>query len=371
MRVVPGGPVDGCSLEKADLRNLEGVYCVQINREHHVIAPVTPSEVLRGGDTLIFVGKVAEIVDLQRKRGLSSTETQHVVEPDDRHQAFFEVVVGPQSPLVGRTLKQLHFRDRYQAAVVAMHRAGRRVDEKFGQVEIQAGDTMLLLANRFFRDRWRDSQDFLLVAPLSGDAPARTRKAPIVGLLAAFLVFGAGAGLLPILEASLVVAFALVGLRVLTLGEARDAVDLNVIVLIAAAFGISNAMMETGLATTVASSFVTGLAPWGPLGALVAILLVTSLMTEAVTNNAAAALMFPIAVSTANLSGADPRAFAIAVAIAASASFLTPIGYQTNTIVYALGGYRFSDYIRLGLPLNITVLVTCVVVIPVVWPLNG
>jgi di/tricarboxylate transporter len=181
--------------------------------------------------------------------------------------------------------------------------------------------------------------------------------------LTALLVIVAGANVLPILDAALLIAIGLVAAGVLTLREARDAVDLDVIIVIGAAFGLGIAMETTGLAEQAADLLLGVFAPFGPVGALLGVVVATIVLTEMVTNNAAAVLMFPIALQAAAAVNADPRAYAVAVAVAASASFLTPIGYQTNTIVYGLGGYRFSDYPRLGLPLTILVLSAIVGVI--------
>jgi di/tricarboxylate transporter len=369
MRVVPGGPVDGRSLEQAGLRNLQGVYAVALEREGRIIAPVAPIERLAGEDVLTFIGRVDLIVDLQRTRGLVSAEQRQLDQLEGSGHTFFEAVIGPESPLVGHTLKGMEFRGRYHAAVLAIHRAGQRIDAQLGEVRLRVGDTLLLLADEDFRGRWRDSHDFVLVARLGGSSPARTRKAPIVGVVAVLLVVVAGAGLLPVLEAALAAALVLLATGTLTVREARRAVDMNVIVLIAAAFGLSAAMDKTGLAATLAEGLVAAFSPLGMVGALLAIIVATTLLTEALTNNAAAALMFPVAMSTAATVGASPRPFAIALAVAASASFLTPVGYQTNTMVYGLGGYRFTDYLRLGLPLNLTVTATAVLLIPLLWPL--
>jgi di/tricarboxylate transporter len=369
MRVVPGGQLDGKTLQEGGLRNLKGVFCVQLERADLRLAPVDPEEVLRGDDELTFVGNLDQIIDLQRNRGLVSTEKQHASGLEERTQGFFEAVIGADSPLIGRTLKQVGFRDRYEAAVLAIHRAGHRVEGKLGEVKLRVGDTVLLLAHGRFRRRWRQSSDFLVIAPVGGNPPVRSSKAPLVGIITVLLVFAAGAGFVPILEASLVAAFALVALKVLTVREARNAVDIPVIVVIAAAFGLAAAMTTTGLAASIAGVIVDVFEPLGVLGALLGVLVATSLLTEVVTNNAAAALMFPIAMSTAAAVGASPRPFAIAVAVAASSSFLTPIGYQTNTMVYGLGGYRFTDYFRLGLPIQAAVIAVAVFVIPIGWPL--
>lgn len=360
MRVIADGPLVGLSVEEAGLRQLQGVFLVRIERNGYVIAPVAPHEQLQSGDVLSFVGNVDLIVDLQRMRGLASTEEHHLYGIDETRQSFFEVVLGSSSALAGHTLKEVGFRSRYDAAVLAAHRAGQRVESKLGELRLRAGDTLLLLADSDFREHWRESGDFLVVADIGGTSPARTRKAPFVLGLTAVMIFVAGAGVLPILDAALLIAMGLVATGVLTLREARDAVDLDVIIVIGAAFGVGIAMETTGLAETAAALLLEGFSPLGAVGALLGVVVTTVVLTEMITNNAAAVLMFPIAFSTASAVGGDPRSYAIAVAVAASASFLTPIGYQTNTIVYGLGGYRFADYPRLGLPLTLVVIAAIV-----------
>jgi di/tricarboxylate transporter len=369
MTVVPGGPLDGRAVEAGGLRNLKGVFLVEIERGEERIAPVTPTTVLKGGDRLTFVGKADLIVDLQNTRGVVSTEQKHTAQLDTAHHTFFEAVVGAASPLVGQTLKDVGFRGRYQGAVVAIHRSGQRVDAKLGGVRLRLGDTLLVLSDAEFRDRWRDRGDFLVIARLGGSPPGATRKAPLVGLVALAIVIVAGAGLLPILQAALLGAIALVLIGALTPGEAKGALDLDVLLVIAGSFGLAAAIEGSGLADHVARILIEAFRPLGPRGVLLGVVLATLVLTELVTNNAAAALMFPIAVDTAAQLGADARPFAIAIAIAASCSFLTPIGYQTNTMVYGPGGYRFSDYARLGFPLTLLVIASVVLFVPMFWRL--
>ena len=276
-------------------------------------------------------------------------------------------MVGASSPLVGKTLREAEFRGRYQAAVVAIHRAGLRVEGKLGEVRVRVGDTLLLLADAGFRSRWYDRNDFLLVSPLQAAPPVGSRQAYAVAAVLAGIVATAATGLFSLLEASLIGAFALVIGRVITPGEARRAVDLDVVLLIASAFGVGAAAAESGLAAEVADGLVGLLDGWGVYGTLGGLLLATVLLTELVSNAAAAAIMFPIALTAAAEIGQDPRGFAIAIAIAASASFLSPIGYQTNTMVYGPGGYRFFDYARLGAPITVIVIATTVLLEPVIW----
>jgi len=343
---------------------------VEIVRGGDVIAPVAPDAILRGGDLLTFVGRVDVIVDLQGMRGLTSSEQKHLEPFDTTRHTFFEAVLGEASPLVGRTLKEVGFRGRYQAAVLAIHRAGRRVAAKLGQVPLRVGDTLLLLSDPGFPDRWRDRGVFLLISRFGGTPPSVSRKAGLVGLVAAGIVVSAALGLMPVLHAALLGAMALVVFGVLTPGEARNAVDLDVILVIAGAFGLAAALDVSGLAHAAASILVGIFGAWGGTGGLLAVVLGTVALTAIITNNAAAVLMFPVAMSAAAELGAHPRAFAIALAIAASASFLTPIAYQTNLMVYGPGGYRFGDYARLGVPLVVVVLVSAVVLVPLWWPLG-
>jgi len=369
MEVVAGGPLEGHSIEAGGLRHLQGVFLFQIDRDGEIVAPVGPEMVLRGGDRLRFVGRADLVVDLQRTRGLVTAERGHLPTFDPRRAAFFEAVIGPSSPLVGTSLREAGFRGRYQAAVLAIHRAGRRLEVKLGAVRLRVGDTLVLVSEPGFRDRWYDRRDFLLISRLGGSLPVSSRQGLLVGAIALGIVVAAGSGLLPILEASLVGAGLLVLLGVLTPGEARNAVDLDVIILIAASFGIGAAIESSGLAAVLASGLVDLGSGFGPVALLLGVVLATLALTELITNNAAAVLIFPIALATAAGAGLDPRPFAIAIAIAASASFMTPIGYQTNTMVYGPGGYRFGDYLRLGAPLTLLVIVATILIVPIVWPL--
>jgi di/tricarboxylate transporter len=356
MEVIPGGPVDGTTIAEAGLRDLQGVYLVELERGTGTFTPPHPDVALSGGDRLTFAGRVDLVVDLQHTRGLRSAEKEHLLELDSPAHTFFEAVVGRSSLLVGRTLKEINFRSRYQAAVIAIHRDGQRLDVKLGDVRLRPTDTLLVLARPGFAQRWRANTDFLVVAHIGGEPPSSSRRAPLVGLITLGIVVSAATGALPILHSALVGAGLMVLTKVLTYSEARDAIDIDVILLIGAAFGLGAAIETTGLANVIAEGFTDVFSVWGTTGIVLGIVLATVLLTEVVTNNAAAVVVLPIALSIATPAGIDPRAIAIAVAISASASFLTPIGYQTNTMVYGPGGYRFTDYARAGWPLTAVVL---------------
>ncbi|MCB0876845.1 MAG: SLC13 family permease [Solirubrobacterales bacterium] len=357
MMVDPRGKLDEVTVEDAGLRHLEGVYLAEIQRGDRLITPVNPDRTLRGGDRLVFVGRSDLVVDLQRTPGLSSVESEHMHAIDSPQHTFFETVVGAGSVLVGQTLEEADFRRRYAAVVVAIHRAGERLRAKLGQQRIKAGDTLLLLSDPDFRRRNREGRDFLLVARIGGPSPSASRKAPLVAAIAGAIIALAALDVLPILQGALLAAAALIGTRVLTFAEARNSIDLDVVLLIAAAFGLGAAIETTGLADDIANALVTTFDGLGTAGIIFGIVLATTLLTELITNNAAAVVIFPIAIAIAAASGLDERTVAIAVAVTASSSFLTPMGYQTNTMVYGPGGYRFTDYLRVGIPLNVVVAV--------------
>ncbi len=363
MTVIPGGALDGSTVETAGLRHLQGVFLVEINRGGELISPVTPTRVLSGGDQITFVGRADDIIDLQRIKGLSSSEHPHLASFDPSAHAFFEAVLGPSSPLVGRTLKEAGFRGRYQGAVVAIHRAGHRLRDKLGSIRLQTGDTLLFIADPGFR-----RNDFLLVTRIGTDpGRARRRKGRWVGLLFVGVVLCAGTGLVPLLEISLAGAALVIGLGLLTATEAREAIDAEVLFIVVGSFAVGAAVASSGLGALLARGLVSVCAPMGPRGALLAVMLVSVALAQILTCNAAAALSFPIAVAVARQLGLDPRPFAIAITIGASSTYLTPLGYQTKMMVFGPGGYQFGDYFRLGAPLTIAVIATVVIGVPYLW----
>ena len=372
MEVPPGSALARSSVIDAGLRNLQGVFLVEIEREGRAIAPVRPDVVLAEGDRLIFAGNADRVVDLQAMTGLRPAAEQHFAATgESTGRRFYEAVVGTDSPLEGATLKTVGFRGRYGAAVFAVHRAGERVSGKLGDVRLRTGDVLLLVAERGFERRWRDGNDFLVVSPLDGAVPLRREKARIVELATLALVVVAGLGLLDLTKTALVVALGLVAVRVIRPDEARRSIDLNIILLIAASFGVGAAVAESGLAAEIADLSVGALGRFGDIGILAGVLLATVLATELLSNNAAAVLMFPIAMAMAAQAELEPRSLAIAVLIAASCSFLTPIGYQTNTMVFSMGGYKFRDFARLGFPLTIATIVVSLVLIPLTFGLKA
>ena len=368
MTVDLGGHIDGKSVEAGGLRNLTGVFLVQVHRDGSSIEPVGPKLILEGGDRLRFVGRADEVLDLHAISGLSSAVSDQFTGFDLNRSAFVEVVVGNTSPITGRTLKEARFRSTYQGAVVAIHRAGQRVHEKLGDVTIRTGDTLIVLSDAGFKDRWRNRGDFLLIAEVAdspvppGDSAALLPLAVLGGV-----VVIAASGVMPILKASLLGVLVVLGLKLITASQARDSINLDVVLVVAGGFGLAAAMTNSGLADRAAAAISSSLGSLGAVGVLAGLVALTVLLTEVVSNTAAAVMVYPVAISSAVALGADPRSFAIAIAIAASASFLTPVGYQTNTMVYGPGGYRYGDYARLGAPITVIMIVG----IPMLTALTG
>ncbi len=239
---------------------------------------------------------------------------------------------------------------------------------KLGDVTLEVGDVLLLEASPSFLHRRRESRDFFLVGAVENGVIRRHDRAWISIVILLLMVLVAATNLLSIVTASLLAAVAMVAFRCCTSTEARRSIDWSILIVIGSALGIGAAMEKSGAAESIAEGLLN-LAGGNPLLSLAAVYLATMICTELITNNAAAVLMFSIAWQAAGKVGADQTPFVIAVMIAASASFLTPFGYQTNLMVYGVGGYRMSDYVRFGLPLSGLVFVVSMIVIPRVWPL--
>ena len=368
MLVEESGPLVGRTIEQAGLRHLAGVFLAEIERAGEVLPAVGPTERLHGEDRLIFVGGVDSVVDLYKIKGLRPATDQvfklNTPRPD---RALVEAVVSPSSPMVRHTIREGRFRSRYDAVVVAVARGGRRITGRIGDIELHAGDTLLIEARPNFVERRRNSRDFLLVSAVAGASPPRHDRAWVAVAILAAMVGAVTIVGVSMLKAAMVAAGLMLICRCTTGRDARRSVDWQVLTVIAASLALGKAMQVTGAATAIASGWV-GLAGTNPTLALAGVFVMTAVLTAIITNNGAAVLMFPLASAAAASLGVDFRPFVITIMMAASASFATPIGYQTNLMVYGPGGYLFRDYIRLGTPLTVLVGVVTVGVAPVVWP---
>ncbi|HEX6213102.1 MAG TPA: SLC13 family permease, partial [Methylomirabilota bacterium] len=372
MQVEPGSVVDGLTIDAAGLRRLPGVYLSAIERNEEVMVAVGPDQVLHANDRLVFVGVVESIVDLQRLRGLvPATDQVFKLTASRLNRRLVEAVVSDTNPLLGKSIREGRFRTRYDAAVIAVYRNGGRLAGRIGDIVLRAGDTLLLQAPVWFARHYRDSRDFLLVSPIEESRPMRHEKAAIaMAILAGMVLVAAfepmtGVG---IFHAALVAAALMGATGCLSAGQARRSIDLPVVVAIAAALVVGKGIETSGLAGAWSNQVVAVASPFGPWAALAVVYVTTVVLTELVTNNAAVVLAFPLAHATAESFGVSFMPFAVAVAIGASAGFATPLGYQTHMMVVGPGGYRFTDFARAGVPLDILCGVVTVTVTPLVYP---
>lgn len=367
MMVEARSPLIGRSIEEAGLRRLHGVFLAEIERAGTVLPAVAPTERLQSEDRLVFVGGVDSVVDLYKIKGLVPAPDQvFKLDAPRPERLLVEAVVSGTSPVVGQTIRDGRFRTRYDAVVVAVARGGQRIPGRIGDIRLQPGDTLLIESRPSFVEHNRHSRDFILVSAVRGSSPPRHERAALATLILAGMVAAASVARVPMLIAALVAAGFMLLARCTTGPIARRSIDWQVLVVIGAAISVGTALERTGAAAAIAGSWLE-LAGDRPLLALAAIYGITILLTEFITNTAAAALVFPLAAAAASALGVDFRPFVIAIMMAASASFATPIGYQTNLMVYGPGGYRFADYLRMGLPLNLLMWLTAIVIIPRVW----
>ena len=374
MRVAQSSPIIGQTVQDAGLRNLKNIYLIEIERGQTRFGPVSHNEKIKEGDILYFVGITKGIADLDNIPGLVPAAHEMFekdLASDSSH--LVEAVVSESSPVLGKTVKESNFREKYQAGVVAIHRGGEKIEAKVGDVRLKSGDVLLLYARSTFLKNWKYSRDFYLVSTITKRDPKAYHKAPLAAAIMAFMVILAtfgnvlDGGKISMFYAASIAAALMIITKCVSINGAKDALNMNVLVTIACALGISKAMHNSGSADMIAGAMVNFAKDFGPIGVLAAIYLLTNIFAEIITHAAAAAIVFPIAYAASFQLGVDPRPFFIAIAIAASASFSTPIGYQTNLIVQGAGGYKFRDYLKVGLPLNILFLILSILIIPLFW----
>ena len=390
MHVQNSCPMIGKTVEEAGLRHLPGLFLIEISRAKESITPVTPRDTIQQGDNLVFTGVVTTIADLERIPGLvPAADSSFESIPAQRiRRQLTEAVLSRTSPLIGKTVREAEFRQRYNAAVVAVHRNGERLTNKVGDIRLETGDTLLLQTRNEFVEAYRNSRDFYLVSSVGSTAVRRHDRALIAGLIFVGLIVWLTACSLwpdsvpfgnlmdpqihPIIAVGAVLTMIIT--RCMTTAEARSAIDLHVLLTIGAALGLGEALERSEAAKWLAYELVSFVAAigfsdfWKPYVLLAVIYLLSQMFTEAITNVAVASIMLTISVSVAMVGGYDPRPFIIAVAMAASLSFVTPIGYQTNLMVMGPGGYRPSDYWRLGWPLALLMTCAAIVLIPLAFP---
>jgi len=357
VKVGPDYPFTGRTVEQAGLRHLKGLFLFQISRRGAVIAPVGPDQEIRTGDRLFFTGLPGTIFELQKTPGLNVVKDPEfdVRNIDSEKIQTYEAVLSGTSPLNGQTVRDINFRTRYNGVILAIHRGGSRINKKIGDIVFHPNDTLFILAKRGFEKKWYHTRDFSLVSKSLDIFEKPAWKGNLALVIIGLMVLAASFKVLPILLAAAIAATLMVVTGILSAEDAKNSVDWNVLLYIACSFGVAKAVANSGLASVLAGFIVNVFDCFGPVCVIAGVFIITSLFTWVMTNNAVAAIMFPVVLSVADLMGTDPRPFLMVLVFAASTCFATPIGYQTNLMVYSAGNYRFTDFMKMGLVLNVIV----------------
>lgn len=368
LKVANDAEMIGDSIEDSGLRHLGGAYLAHIQRGDRIIQ-ASPEEVLLAGDTLVFTGNASALDDLLDTPGLTRGTTP--LEPTREHVTLplFEAVVSKSSDLVGKTLKDVKFREKYQGIVLGIQRQSEMVRGGVGRIPLQAGDLLLIEASNGFDKRWNESRnDFYLVAARSPEKKRPiTQRAPVALGLLFLMVVAFTTQIIPLVTAAFVAALGMILTRCIRGADARASINFSVLAVIGAALGIGQAVQSSGLADAVANFIEVMTLGMSPIAIIAVIYIATNLLTELITNQAAAILMLPIGLAIAISSNLDPEAVAVTISVAASASFMTPFGYQTNLMVMSAGGYRFQDYLKAGMPVSFIVMSISVLMVYLVW----
>ncbi|AKG73602.1 SLC13 family permease [Salinicoccus halodurans] len=361
----------GSHIIDASGTSFKNVYIIEIIRGEERIFPVTPTTVIREGDQLLFSGTLNTIAEIQKQKGVNvNTGTNDTLESLNYGDNYLvEAVISHQSSMVAHSLKSSMFRNKYNAGVIAVHRNNERIKSRVGDIIMKPGDTLLMLCGQRFLEEHLHSSDFYVVTSVT--PPESLKQSRVKGWIAISLLLAMVSsvtfGLLTMFEAMLIAVIILLAFRLIDAKEAFSYIQVNVLLLIASAFGVGAALTQSGLAQLIAESMVDFGRPFGIIGIIIILYIVTNIFTELITNSAAAVLMFPIALEIAEQMNTDYVGFIVLIAVASSASFITPIGYQTNLIVYGPGGYKFTDYIKVGVPLSTITMITATFIIYTVW----
>ena len=348
------------------LRDLDALFLVEIVRGEQLISPVTPHEIIKAGDKLIFSGDIHQLQVLDSFDGLSL----FAVDEGLLQQNLTEVIVMPNANIEGKTIKDSGFRSLFDAAVVGLHRGGKRLSGKLGDIVIEAGDRLMLATGADFSERKNLNKNFFTIDNNAAGGKLSPRENFFVSTALIAVIALAALDILPLIKGLIVMLAGMLLLGIVKAGELRRRFPFELWLIIASALSWAQVLNNSGLIHLLTDKLHVWLAAPGPYAAIIGIFLFTLALTEIMTNNAAAALSFPIAYGLAESYGLNFMPFIMAVAYGASASFLTPYGYSTNLMVQNLGDYEFRDYWRAGLPVSIAYTVTIIYLIPLVFPFS-
>lgn len=368
MLVESASPLCGKSIENAGLRQLPGMFLIEIDRAGSILTAVSPREILQANDRLIFAGDVRSVVDLKNVHGLRVADDQvFKLDAQQASRSLVEVVISPNFPFLGKSVRDMGFRNHYGAAIIAISRDGQHLKTQIGGVVLRPGDTLLLETHEDFVENQRYSKDFLLVSQIENSRPVRHEKRGVAALILLGMVSIVAAGLLSMFKAVVLAAACMVLTRCVRIRDARRSVDWEILLVIAASIALGTAMEKTGAAHTIAD-LIINVSAQSPTGLLIGLFALTAAFSAVISNMAAAVILFPVAIAASQGLGINPEPLAVTLMIGASTCFATPIGYQTNLMVYGPGNYQFQDFVKIGIPLTIAVGIVTVLIVPLVWP---
>jgi di/tricarboxylate transporter len=366
-----GSDMVGKNVAEAGLRNLKGLFLAEIIRESEAIRPVSPATLINEGDVLLFAGDTQTIVEMiDSNSGLQLSQVGMFVKKP--HTEVMEIVISHNSTLISKTVKETNFRGKYDAAIIAIHRNGERITGKIGEVRLNAGDVLLLLAGDDFNSLSSETLDFYLISKIKDFRKLEWYKVAVLLGGTALAILLHGFGVLSLFLGLTVLLIIAMLLKIASPKDIHKSLDLNLAIIIAMSLALGIAMVKTGVAHGIATYFIKAMEPMGVIGLLGGIFVITNLLASYITNKAAVALIFPISITIAHDLGlTNPTPFILIVAFAGAANFITPIGYQTNLMVYGPGGYSFKDFMKIGLPLTVLYMVVAVTMLYFYYPELG
>lgn len=356
----------GKSVKENGFRNMRELFLTEIVRDDRLISPATPSEMIEAGDVLVFAGNIHDIEELRSFDGLKIFEEKSRV----LNSNLVEVIVSHQSTLIGQRIKEAEFRSKFDAAVVAVRRGSQPLKGKLGLICIKAGDQLILSVGQDFRTRRNIENNFYLISDIDKNSFLPMKDSIIAISMFTGAILLSALGFISLFKSMLIVLMFYIVLKWTRLRQLKLYLPFELIIIIGSALGIAEVMGSSGAAMILVDFITLLFHDMGNYGYLIAIYLLTLIVTEIITNNAAAALMFPIGYATAQSHGLDVMPFIMAVAYGAGASFITPYGYQTNLMVYSAGRYQFTDYVKYGIPMSVIYSIIVIVMLPIVFPFN-
>lgn len=367
----------GLEIKNGRIKELKKLIVKCINRDGNRIETKKGVFKILPGDKLLLAGKSDRLNYILASDNIRLSGFDLLKNIPKEKLKQYEAVISPRFPGVGKTITEFNFFEHYQAVVLAIHRNGERITSNIDKLKLKPGDNLVLLTTDKFIENWGDSKIFYLTSYIRDYRTTGSFwKKWLAFIILVFMIIGATVGrhfdspaglTFDMFFFSVLAAILLVWLKIMPHQKYTKAISWDVLITIACAFAISKSMQNSGAAESLARTTINFARGFGPLGVLAALYILTTIFTELITNNAAAALVFPIALAAAQQLNVDPKPFFVTIAIAASASFSTPIGYQTNLIVQAIGNYKFTDYLKIGLPLNLLAFLLSILLIPYFW----